>query len=173
GRLLAGELLGGRFLGRGPRRGAGRRRLARRRRSFVLAVLVVAVLAVRLGGLRARLRRGLVGLRRLARRLLLGLLLRDRAALAAIVQCLLRARVLDGLDRIALGERGVGLAVGHVVAEAPLAQRDLAAGELVLAERLDRFGGLAAATRLGLRQEHQRLLHSDGEDVLCLLEAVA
>src|SRR6185312_9925895 len=74
----------------------------------------------------------------------------------------------DGRHLVALAQRGVGLAVGHVGAEPPVLDHHRLAAHRVVAQlaQRGRGGGPAAAARLGLREQRLRLVEGDGEHVL-------
>src|SRR5690606_17115709 len=76
----------------------------------------------------------------------------------------------DLLDRVALAQRRVDLAVGDVGAEAAVLHHDRTTGVGVVAELAQRRGRLRATSPLRLGQEAQALVERDGEQLLLGLE---
>ena len=124
---------------------------------------------------RRLLRRGL--LRGLLRRRLLGRLLGRllrRAAGPPVGEQLGRPLVGELLDRVALAQRRVGLAVGDVGAEPAVLDHHRLAGHRVVAELAQRRrGGRAAAALLGLGEDRGGLVQRDREQLLLGLDASA
>ncbi len=102
--------------------------------------------------------------------LLLGRLLLRRAGVAADLEQLGRPLVGDGLDLVALAQRGVGLAVGDVEAEAAVLEHHGLARHGVDAELAQGCRGGLAPALLGLGQDLERPGQLDGEDLLLVLE---
>ena len=73
---------------------------------------------------------------------------------------------VDGLDRVALAQAGVGGAVGHVGAEAALLHDDGQVGGRVGAELAQRRCRRPAPALLGLGEERPRLVERDGEELV-------